>query len=206
MSETPAPVEIVGDIAALPTYEFGPGGLIWWGTLGFMLLEGAGFVLAAGAYLYIAGQTPQWPPAGDAAPSLWGGTAFTLVALASLIPNFWLEAKARAQSEVAVRWGALLITLIGVVLLAIRAWEFTQLNVRWDHDAYGSLVWLLLFLHATHVLTDLGDTAVLTLWLFTHQPDGRQYVDVKDNAGYWTFVVVSWLPLYALIYWGPRWL
>jgi hypothetical protein len=27
---------------------------------------------------------------------------------------------------------------------------------------------------------------------------------VGDNAFYWDFVVLSWLPIYFLIYWLPR--
>jgi heme/copper-type cytochrome/quinol oxidase subunit 3 len=202
----PEPVEIVGDISALRDYEFGHRSVVWWGTFGFMLLEGSGFVLAAGAYLYLAAQGATWPPAGDALPAWGAGALFTLVTLASLLPNYWLEAKAKAQDEHAVRMGLVVMTVVGLVLTAIRAWELTQLNVRWDHDAYGSLVWLLMVLHTVHLLTDLGDTAVITLWFFTHKPDGRQFADVKDNAGYWTFVVVSWLPIFALIYGAPRWL
>ena len=45
------------------------------------------------------------------------------------------------------------------VLVAIRFYEFTQLNVRWDQNAYGSITWIILGLHAAHLLTDLGDTA-----------------------------------------------
>jgi cytochrome c oxidase subunit 3 len=199
-------VEIVGDVSGLPRSAVGPAGVVWWGTFGFMLLEGSGFVLAAGAYLYLVGQTPHWPPLGDAKPDLIAGTLFTLAIVASQIPNVWLDKVARRKRQAPTRWGALLMTLIGLALLVIRAWEFVHLNVRWDHDAYGSVVWLLIFLHTTHVITDMGDTAVLTLWLFTHEPGDEQYADVVDNSNYWTFVVLSWLPLYALIYWGPRWL
>jgi heme/copper-type cytochrome/quinol oxidase subunit 3 len=199
-------VEIVDDVSALPYAAEGPASLIWWGTLGFMLLEGAGFVLAGGAYLYLAGQSHAWPPAGIAQPGLVPGTMFTFLALATLVPNLWLEKKTSRHDEPAVRWGVAGMTLAALLLCVVRVFEFQQLNVRWDHDAYGSVVWLLLVLHTTHLITDLGDTALLGLWFFTHQPDARQFSDVRDNAGYWTFVVVTWLPLYVLIYWGPRWL
>jgi heme/copper-type cytochrome/quinol oxidase subunit 3 len=42
--------------------------------------------------------------------------------------------------------------------------------------------------------------------MFTRHADvGRRYTDVEDNAVYWDFVVLSWLPIYVLIYWVPRW-
>jgi cytochrome c oxidase subunit III len=47
---------------------------------------------------------------------------------------------------------------------------------------------------------------VLTTVMFTrHAKSGRRFSDVSDNAFYWYFVVATWLPLYVLIYWVPRW-
>ena len=37
--------------------------------------------------------------------------------------------------------------VFGVAFNVVRVFEFTHLNVSWDHDAYGSIVWLLLGLH-----------------------------------------------------------
>jgi cytochrome c oxidase subunit 3 len=203
---TPRPIDVVGDVSGLPASAMGPRSLLWWGTLGFMLIEGTGFLLAAAAYLYIRGQAASWPPPGDLQPDLMMGTVFTLAVLASEIPNRWVAAQARAKHETAVRWGVALMTLLGVLLMVVRTYEFTHLKVRWDHDAYGSVVWLLMFLHTTHVLTDLGDTAVLSAWLFSHEVGDDQFSDVNDNAGYWTFVVATWAPIYLLVYWGARWL
>ena len=169
-----------------------------------MLIEGMGFLLAAAAYLYLRGQASAWPLNGHRPPDHWAGLCFTLIGSASVLPNVWLTGRAKAKDTRAVRWGVLLMTLIGVLLLVVRGFEFAHLNVRWDDDAYGSLVWLLIFLHTTHVITDLGDTAVLGLWLFTHEVGDDQFSDVNDNAGYWNFVIIAWLPIYLLVYWGAR--
>ena len=40
------------------------------------------------------------------------------------------------------------------VALAIRGYEFANLNVRWDANAYGSILWVILGLHTTHLATD----------------------------------------------------
>jgi heme/copper-type cytochrome/quinol oxidase subunit 3 len=199
-------VRIVGDVSALPTAAMGPRSLVWWGTLGFMLIEGTGFVLAAGVYLYLRGQAGAWPPPGDPPPDLLWGSFFTALILLSEAPNRWVAKRAKAQDARGVRLGIVLMTIVGFVLLGIRAVEFAHLNVRWDHDAYGSVLWMLLFLHATHVLTDLADTVVLGVCLLTRTITESQFSDANDNAMYWSFVVVTWLPLYVLIYWGPRWL
>ncbi len=205
MSRDLPQLRVVGDLSGLPDAVMGPRSLVWWGTFGFMLIEGTGFVLAAGALLYLSAQSPHWPPVGDHLPDLGFGTAFTALILLSALPNLWLERRARRCDLVACRWGLVVMSLIGVALLVLRGYELAHLNVRWDADAYGSLVWLLIFLHLTHVLTDLGDTLVITAWLFTHEPGKAQFSDISDNAGYWSFVILAWPPVYLLIYWLPRW-
>jgi cytochrome c oxidase subunit 3 len=78
--------------------------------------------------------------------------------------------------------------------------------VRWDDNAYGSIVWALVLLHTFHTVTDVYDTAVLLALAKVHGLDGRKFSDVADNAFYWHFIVGSWAVLYAVIYWTPRWL
>lgn len=86
---------------------------------------------------------------------------------------------------------------IGAILLVIRGFEFNSLNVMWYDNAYGSIMWALLLLHTTHILTDWVDTIVL--WRLMQTPHGeapRRWVDVDENALYWRFVWLSWIPIY----------
>ena len=77
--------------------------------------------------------------------------------------------------------------------------------MRWDLNAYGSIIWTLMLLHSLHIATDVFDTGVLTVSVYTSHVDGRRFSDVTDNAMYWHFVWLSWLPIYVLVYWVPRW-
>ena len=197
-------MKIARDLSALPTFSFGPRTLTWWGTLGFMALEGAGFVLAAGAYLYLMTLAPKWPlnaPQPDYGP----GTAVTLLLLVSVPLNMMLNRWAKRQQIAKVRWGLVAMSLLGIAPLIVRWFEFPALHVRWDANAYGSVTWFLLGLHTAHLITDVGDTLVLTVLMFTrHGHNGRRFSDVSDNAFYWDFVVLSWLPIYFILYWLPR--
>lgn len=204
MSDT-RPTRIIGDLGDLPTSAQGSRHIVWWGNLGFMLIEGTGFLLAAGAYLYLLGRSSGWPPPGDPLPGLGWSTAFTAGLVLSAVPNLWLQRQVRRKRAGPVRWGSLGMTLIGLALIGVRALEIDHLNVDWDGDAYGSAVWLLMLLHTTHIVTDWGDTAVQAMWLHTHVIGDDQFADVEDNCNYWSFVVLSWLPIYALLYWVPRW-
>jgi heme/copper-type cytochrome/quinol oxidase subunit 3 len=95
-------------------------------------------------------------------------------------------------------------SLIGLVLMILRAFEFASLNVLWYQNAYGSAVWLLLVLHTTHIATDWVDTLVLAALMHTDHVSGRKFVDTAENSVYWRFVWLVWLPIYVLIYWVPR--
>jgi heme/copper-type cytochrome/quinol oxidase subunit 3 len=200
----PREIEVVGNVADLPTSATGPRHLVWWGNIGFMLIEGTGFALAAAAYLYLMTQATAWPPRGDQLPGLWWSGIFTALMLASELVALWVLRRARAHDANGVRWGTLVMSLFGLLLLVPRGFEFAHLGVSWHQDAYGSVVWLLLVLHTTHIVTELGECLVQTAWLFTHQVGDDQFCDVEDNCNYWTFVVLTWLPLYVLIYWAPR--
>lgn len=198
------PQRIVASVAHLPDYAFGPASLGWWGTIGFMLIEGMAFVLAAGAYFYLMPIDSRWPPASPP-PMLLYGSLFTAVALLSEAPNAWLNRAAHKGELGKVRAGLVLMGAIGVALLVLRGFEFTALNERWDHNAYGSILWALLMMHTVHVGTDIFDTIVLAVLVFVKPVDGRKLSDVSDNALYWHFVVLTWLAIYALIYLVPRW-
>jgi len=97
------------------------------------------------------------------------------------------------------------MSFFGIAPLVVRIFEFPAMHLQWDQNAYGSVVWLLLGLHTTHILTDLVETLVLTCLMFTRHGDNpRRFGDVSDNAMYWNFVVATWIPIYVCIYWVPR--
>ena len=193
----------VQDVSGLPDYGFGSRMTPFWGTLGFMTLEGAGFALAGGTYLYLAFLNPQWPLADKPPDLLWSGLV-TASLLLSAWPNQVLKRNAKKEHLGKVRRDLLIMSFLTVVVLVLRGFEFTTLNVRWDQNAYGSIIWVLLGLHTTHILTDAIDTFVLTALMFTKHARGKRFSDAEDNAIYWDFVVLTWLPIYGLIYWASR--
>ncbi|MDR5777347.1 MULTISPECIES: cytochrome c oxidase subunit 3 [unclassified Caballeronia] len=202
-SETGAAEQLVLDVAGLPTYAFGHRSLMWWSTMGLMLIEGTVFAIAVMMYFYLRALSSAWPMAA-AAPELRWGTANTLVLIVSLVPNqFAKRAAERGERERARLWLCVCVVL-SLLFLVIRGLEFATLNVSWYANAYGSVVWLLLGLHTTHLITDTVDTAVLAVLLFTGPFEGKRFVDVSENAIYWYFVILSWLPMYGVIYLAPR--
>lgn len=192
------------DVSALPPGAFGYRSLMWWGTCGMMLIEGTAFALAIGSYFFLRTRTSSWPPDSVAPPALLWGTLNTAVLLASAIPNEMAKKAGERIDLRATRFWLVVCLLFGVGFIALRAMEFAHLNVSWSHDAYGSIVWLLLGLHTTHIATDVADTAVLTALMAIGPIEEKRFVDVSENSVYWYFVVLTWLPIYGVIYWAPR--
>lgn len=192
-------------VAELPTHKFGPSSLTWWGILGFMVIEGAAFGLAFAAYFYLMGHEQGWPPEGRPPPDVVAGTSFTIIILLSEIPNRLIKKAAHARDVPTMRRLMAVMILIGIVLLVIRGFEFNSLNCLWTDNAYASIIWALLLLHTTHILTDWFDTVVL--WALVMTPlgyEGRRLVDTDENCLYWRYVWLLWLPIYLMIYWVPR--
>jgi heme/copper-type cytochrome/quinol oxidase subunit 3 len=191
------------NVAPLPKYAFGHRSDIWWGTLGIVAIEGTMFALVIVSYLYIKGRNTHWPP-GVMPPALLWGTLNTLVLLASLVPNELAKKAAERLDLRKVQLWMVVCIVFAVTFNVIRVFEFRALNVWWDTNAYGSVVWLLLGFHTTHILTDLLDTIVLAALMFTGPIEEKRFADVSENSFYWYFVVLVWLPIYGLIYFSPR--
>lgn len=197
------PPKFMGDLSHLAPHGHSHRSLTWWGMMGMIAVEGTVFVLAAAAYLFLANHARLWPP-HQIPPSLLWGTLFTVVVIVSFVPNMWLNRVAEQEKLRASQIALVVMNVFGFALVAIRYMEFAALNVAWSDSAYGSIVVTILGLHTVHLVTDLVDTLVLTVLMFTRHAKGRRFVDTAENAIYWNFVVFAWLPFYALLYWAPR--
>lgn len=193
------------NVSGLPSVVFGNRSMIWWGTAGMMLIEGTMFAITVGAYFYLRTRSTDWPP-GLMPPKLSWGTANLVVFLLSVLPAYWTQKVAEKGELQRTRTGLIVMSVIGLINIAIRFFEFPALRCTWDANAYASAIWTLLGLHTVHIITDWFDTVVLTALFFTDRVEGRRYVDASENSDYWYFVVFTWVPIYAVIYLASRWL
>jgi cytochrome c oxidase subunit III len=191
------------DVSPLPRHSFGSRDLLWWGNWGFMAIEGTMFAMLVATLFYLRSLGGDWPPAPWRPPDLFWGTLNTAVMLASVWPVVLARRAAERFDVGRMRLWMVVADLFGVAFLIGRAFEFAHLNVKWDTNAYGSIVWLLLGFHTTHLGTDAVESWVLTREIFK-EPDARRFVDVSEDCLYWYFVVLVWLPLYFLVYLLPR--
>ena len=193
------------DVSGLPAIAFGPAAPLWWGVLGLLAIEGTALAMVAACYIYLYGNFQSWPPIGTPPPALGAATAELAVLMASVVPMAFVDFAARRERLRATRLALGVGVLFGMVSLGLRTAQFAgALNCRWDTNAYASLIWLLLGMHAAHVLTSTIENALLVAVLRLHA-ERKDFVDAHLNAFYWYFVVATWIGVYVLVYLVPRW-
>ena len=114
-----------------------------------------------------------------------------------------MDRAARRLDLEAVRPGMLICTLLAFAMCAVRVFEFQALHVRWDGTAYGSVAWATLVTHSTLLLLQTVETLVFTALLFSPSLEQRDLSAAVDNALYWYFMTLVWLPLAAIVFLSP---
>ncbi|HYG97527.1 MAG TPA: cytochrome c oxidase subunit 3 [Terriglobales bacterium] len=193
------------DVSQVPELAFGSRSTPFWGTFGLIVTEGMIFVLLLVTYYYLRGRSQEWPP-GVLPPYLVWGTINLALLLISAVPNQWYRKRAEQIDSRGTLIGLAIVSVLGLIMLGVRTLEFRSLNVRYDANAYGSIVWAILGFHTAHLLTDLADTILIALVFFFGPLEKKRFMDASDNAMYWWFVVVVWIPVYITIYLAPMWM
>jgi cytochrome c oxidase subunit III len=192
------------DVSRLPTATFAPRDMMWWGTAGFMAIEGTTLFICAASYFYLRFNFETWPPQHTLRPSLFWPTVQVALMALSNVPNLWLQRSARALDLAGVRRWVVLEAVLGVVFVALRWQEFLSLNVRWDANAYGSMAWATLGFHATLLVLQAVETLVFVGFLFSDRIEEKHFSDAYDSAFYWYFMTGSWIVLYVVVFLSPR--
>jgi cytochrome c oxidase subunit III len=194
------------DVSQLSTVGFGPRAPLWWGVLGLIAIESTMFALLIASYFYLRLNFKAWPPPNFGFPDLGPGTANMILLLVSVWPMLWVDRAAKRGEQRPVQIGMIIGTVIGIVSIVLRVYEFPAMKCRWDSHAYGSVVWTGLGLHTMHLVTSTLENLVLTIYAFVRELDPKHQLDLEVNSVYWFFVVFGWLPVYIVIYFAPRWL
>ncbi len=196
---------VVHDVSTLPNVTFGSRSIIWWGTLGFMITEGMTLVICAFAYLYLRKNFFTFPPRATPLPSL-GVPIAQLILMAITIGPMWYAARAARTLDLQRTRVALSIEVVlKVGVLILRWFEFKALNTQWNSDAYGSVAWVTLGFHATLLILDFFEDVGFVIILWSGRTTMRNFSDVMDDAMYWYFTVLAWIPLFIMIFLYPRW-
>jgi cytochrome c oxidase subunit I+III len=197
------PVRPVADVSALPRTVFGHRALMWWGTMGFIIIEGTTLVICAISYFYFRRNYATWPPEHIYRPDLLVPTIQAGLMLGSIIPMRWVDRASTRMDVAGVRRGLVICSVLIVVMSILRLFEFQALNVRWDTTAYASAAWATLVAHGTLLTLEMAETIAITILMFGKQVEERDLSGVSDNALYWYFLTGAWIPLYVIVFLSP---
>ena len=198
---------VVMNLSALPDVVFGARDIMWWGTLGFVVIEGFTLFLTAAVYLYVQQNFATWPPEGTPLPDLVIPTIQVVLMLLSLPLVWWIGRVAHAFELGKVRLGLTAAAVVAAVFVALRLLEaIVSLNVKWDTNAYGSAQWMILGAHFTLLLIEFIEVGGMAAMFWLAPIEEKHFSDAADMAFYWYFMVLSWVPLYVLCFLVPRWI
>lgn len=192
------------DVAHLSPYQFGSQSPLWWGMIGILTIETTVFTCLVASYFYLGLDAPTWPPPGVKRPDLLLPSLGTVAILASSFTMHRADSSIdHGEPERLPRWLIASIAL-ALVFLALKVIEYAHVPYRWDSHPYGSIVWTIIGFHGTHVTLLVAKTVVVSVLAWRGYFTARRRLGVTINGLYWHFVVVVWLPLYAVLYWSPR--
>jgi cytochrome c oxidase subunit I+III len=172
-------------------------------------------------------RTDTLSPMFEAKPDLLFGTLNALLLLASVPLMRWVseqcarqfdrleqlqkdkpsEADAANRPEprpIGVLLGLAGLLAIGIVALVLRWYEFPGLHVKWNENAYASIVWTLLGLHFVYILIEAVEFAVMIVWTWMFELGENQSTDVILTGEYWYWTVGIGVAIYVVVYWFPR--
>lgn len=192
------------DVSELPTVVFGHKNAAWWGTLGFMVIEGTTLAVCVSSYFYLRKNFPSWPPEPTPLPDLLIPTINMLLLLAVIVPMAGVSRAAKRNDLRGVRIGLAAALTLSTMNAVLRIFEFEALNTRWDAHAYGSIAWVTLGFHTALLLIDVVETLIIAILMFVGPIEKKHFTDVSDAAFYQYFLSLSYIPLYVVLFLTPR--
>jgi heme/copper-type cytochrome/quinol oxidase subunit 3 len=191
------------DVSSLPEYDISNRAPLFFGQLVLCAIEGSMFCMLIAIYFYLRLSVDVWPPPGTQLPHVAAPTLALIPLVLSAFGSWWASEGAKKNDRRAMLTGLLANLILALCFLGFRYREIATLNFNWATDAHGTIVWSILFLHTLDVVADLVMTLVLICAVAWNRYGPKQRLGVHVDSVVWYFMVAIWIPLYAIIYWGP---
>ena len=172
----------------------------WWGMMTLIATESMVFVCLLGSYFFLRASAPHWPIGGIAPPELRLSIPFSFVLWGSSVPIVYAESAIRRGSQQGLRAGLAISSLMGLAFLGYTAKDFHDLTFGWRTNAYGSIYYTIVGLHALHVVIGLGMSAVVQIKAWQGKFTAERYTTVEVFGLYWHFVDAVWVFVFASLF------
>jgi heme/copper-type cytochrome/quinol oxidase subunit 3 len=176
----------------------------WWGMVVLVTTEAMVFIALLSAYFFVRAGASVWPPPGITPPELHRSVVFTVVLLASSIPIFWMEHALFRGHMRQVAVSLAIAFVMGAAFLANTAYDFLNQEFGFRENAYASLFWVIIGLHAIHVLVGLLMSATVQVKVWTGRVTPERHVTPEVFALYWHFVDGVWIFVFCSLILSPH--
>ncbi len=172
----------------------------WWGMVSLITTESMIFLILLGSYFFLRASTKVWPPAGIAPPELRLSVPFSFVLWGSSIPIFYADAAIKRGDQNGLRAGLLISWLMGAAFLLYTAKDFNDLTFGWRTNAYGSIYYTIVGLHALHVILGLGMNVIVQIKAWQRKFTAVRHTTVEVFSLYWHFVDAVWIFVFSSLF------
>jgi heme/copper-type cytochrome/quinol oxidase subunit 3 len=176
----------------------------WWGMAVLIMTEAMIFVILIASYFFLEAASKHWPLGGIEKPKLDLSIPFSFVLWGSSLPIFWAESAIRRGDIRRFKTGLAISFLMGLSFLAFTIYDFNDLHFGWRDNAYGSIFYTIVGLHAIHVFVGLGMNAIVQLKAWLGRYDRGHYASAEVFSLYWHFVDVVWLVVFPSLFLSPH--
>jgi cytochrome c oxidase subunit III len=176
----------------------------WWGMVVLITTEAMVFLALLSAYFFVRAGVSHWPLGGIKPPELVRSVIFSVVLIASSIPIFWMESALRRNRIRQVEIALATSFAMGAAFLGNTAYDFTHMDFGWRDNAYASLFYVIIGLHALHVLVGLLMNGTVQAKTWTGRVTAEHHVTPEVFALYWHFVDGVWLFVFCALILSPH--
>jgi cytochrome c oxidase subunit III len=202
------------DVSELPPSALDHRSPIWIGNALLLVIETTMFAILVATYFYIRMNYEQWPPPQvnylppnfDPVPNPFWGSINLAVIIGAACAMFTADRAAMRFDKGTVLTGGAITVALGISAIVLRSLEFGATYFRWDDNAYASVVWAILVIHLIHLVVGIVEDSLMTAYIAINGLDDKHARDVRVTAVYWYWIAGIWIPLYAILYFGPYWL
>ena len=169
----------------------------------FLFTEVMLFAGLISSYIVLRGQAAEWPPFDQPRLPVLATAAITLLLLGSGF-TMWRSVPALTSGNERAFRRLMAITFgLGAAFVLLQGAEWAVLvsyGLTSSSSLYGSLFYTLVGCHAVHVVVALIALGVIARRARNGRYTAANHAGLRAMRMYWTFVVVVWPPLYALVY------
>jgi cytochrome c oxidase subunit III len=191
------------DVSRLPENAYGYRSPLWWGVVLMIAIESTAMSLLLVSYFYVRGNYDVWPPTALSPLVMRLAIVQAILLAISMLPMVRCVRAARHEQLRPTRLWLIITTVFGAAMLVVRGFEFAVLPFHWDSHAYGSIFWMVLGLHVTHLLTSVLENLMLIALLYKGPVEQKHFGDIEASALLWFFSVLEWAPAFAILYLSP---